>query len=409
MNTLEDYREIVGDSAIAEIYKLARPLRGKKILHINSTYYGGGVAEILYSLITLLNDIGLEADWRILRGTPEFFSITKKFHNALQGESIHMTDIKETLYIENNRDFASYCKIDADCVIIHDPQPLPLIRFYKKRQPWLWRCHIDLSHPNNDLWGFLKGFILSYDGIIVSDKQYIQADFPLEYSIISPAIDPLSSKNRTLPDELIDKTLKKYNIPTDKPLITQISRFDKWKDPGNVIEIFKIVRKHVDCRLVLCGSMATDDPEGWEIFNETKKKAGPLLDNGEIVLITVEDNILVNSLQRKASVVLQKSIREGFGLTVTEALWKEKAVVASNVGGIPKQILDGKTGYLIEPNDIPGYAERIVTLLQKPDIGQVLGQRGKEHIRKNYLITRHVRDDLKLLGRVLHCTSSKPI
>jgi trehalose synthase len=402
MRTLEDYRDIVGDDIIAEIYRLSRPLYGKKILHINSTYYGGGVAEILDSLVPLLNCAGLDADWRMLRGTPEFFNITKKFHNAIQGESIRMTDIKVSLYIENNQEFASYCKIDADCVIIHDPQPLPLIRFYKKRQPWIWRCHVDLSHPNEDLWYFLKGYILAYDGIIVSDEQYVRKELPMKYTIIDPAIDPLSSKNKDIPEDLIERTLQKYGVPTDKPLITQISRFDKWKDPENVIEVFKLVRKECDCRLVLCGSMASDDPEGWEIFDKTRTAAGSLLDNKEIILLTVEDNILVNALQSKASVVLQKSIREGFGLTVTEALWKGKPVVASNVGGIPRQVIDNKTGFLVEPYDIQGCADIVSSILKHPKIGQYLGANGKEHVRKNFLITRHVIDDLKLLNKVLN-------
>jgi trehalose synthase len=402
MVTLEDYRDIVGDDVIAEIYRLTRPLYGRKILHINSTYYGGGVAEILDSLVPLLNCAGIDADWRVLRGTPEFFTITKKFHNAIQGETIRMTDIKASLYIENNQNFASYCKIDADCVIIHDPQPLPLIRFYRKRQPWLWRCHVDLSHPNEDLWYFLEGYILSYDGIIVSDDQYVRKELPVKYTIIEPAIDPLSSKNKEIPDDLIERTLQKYGVPTDKPLITQISRFDKWKDPENIIEIFKLVRKECDCRLVLCGSMATDDPEGWETFERTRNSAGSFIDNKDVVLITVEDNILVNALQRKSDVILQKSIREGFGLTVTEALWKGKPVVASNVGGIPKQVIDNKTGFLVEPHDLRGCADIVVSILKHPKIGRYLGEHGKEHVRKNFLITRHVIDDLKLLNRTLN-------
>jgi len=400
MRTLEDYREIVGDDVIAEIYRLARPLYGKKILHINSTYYGGGVAELLSSLVLLLNSAGLDADWRILRGSPEFFSITKKFHNAIQGEPIRMTDIKTSIYIESNQDFASYCKIDADCVIIHDPQPLPLIRFYKKRQPWIWRCHVDMSHPNEELWNFLKGFILAYDRIVVSDERYVRKDLPVKYTIIDPAIDPLTSKNKDIPEELIEKTFQKYGIPMDLPLITQISRFDKWKDPENVIEVFKLVRKECKCRLVLCGSMAADDPEGWEIFERTRSAAGQYLDEKEIILITVEDNILVNALQRKSSVVIQKSIREGFGLTVTEALWKAKPVVASNVGGIPRQVIDNKTGFLLDPYDIEGWANTIVSLIRHPKIGLYLGEHGKEHVRKNFLITRHIIDELKLLNRI---------
>ena len=402
MRTLEDYRDIVGDDVIAEIYRLARPLYGKRVLHINSTYYGGGVAEILYSLVPLLNSAGLDTDWRTLRGTPEFFNITKKFHNAIQGESIHMTDIKASLYIETNQDFASYCKIDADCVIIHDPQPLPLIRFFKKRQPWLWRCHVDLSHPNEDLWHFLKGYILTYDGIIVSDEQYVRKELPTKYTIIEPAIDPLSSKNKDIPEDLIERTLQKFGVPVDKPLIIQISRFDKWKDPENVIEVFKLVRKNHDCRLVLCGSMATDDPEGWDIFEKTRKAAGSFLDNKDIILLTVEDNILVNALQRKSSVVLQKSIREGFGLTVTEALWKGKPIVASNVGGIPRQVIDNKTGFLVEPHDLQRCADIVIEILKHPKVGNLLGEQGKEHVRKNFLITRHVINDLKLLNKILN-------
>jgi trehalose synthase len=399
---LEDYRDIVGDDVIAEIYRLARPLYGKKVLHINSTYYGGGVAEILYSLVPLLNSAGLDADWRTLRGTPEFFNITKKFHNAIQGDDIRMTDIKASLYIENNQDFASYCKIDADCVIIHDPQPLPLIRFYKKRQHWIWRCHVDLSHPNEELWNFLKGFILAYDGIVVSDEQYVRKELPIKHTIIEPAIDPLSSKNKDIPEELIERTLQKYGVPTDKPLITQISRFDKWKDPENLIEVFKLVRKECDCRLVLCGNMASDDPEGWEIFEQARNAAGSFLDNKDIILLTVEDNILVNALQRKSSVILQKSIREGFGLTVTEALWKGKPVVASNVGGIPRQVIDNKTGFLVEPHNIQGCADIVSSILKHPKVGHYLGEHGKEHVRKNFLITRHVIDDLKLLNRIFY-------
>ena len=401
MATLEEYRSIVGDDVIAEIYKTARPLYGKRVLHVNSTYYGGGVAEMLHSIVPLLNAAGVEADWRTLRGTPEFFAITKKFHNAIQGESIHMTEIKASLYVENNRDFAAYCKIDADCVFIHDPQPLPLIRFYRKAQPWLWRCHVDLSHPNEALWDFLKGFILAYDGIIVSDEQYVREDLPVSYSIIDPAIDPLSTKNRDIPDELIQRTLAKYGVPVDKPLITQISRFDKWKDPAGVIEVFKLVRKECDCRLVLCGSMATDDPEGWDLFEKTRALAGSMLDNKDVMLITAEDNILVNALQRSSNVILQKSLREGFGLTVTEALWKAKPVVASNVGGIPRQMIDNSPGYLVDPHDTAGWAERICHLLNHERIARTMAEMGKEHVRKNYLITRHVIDDLRLLSKVL--------
>jgi trehalose synthase len=390
----------VGDDVIAEIYRLARPLHGKRVLHINSTYYGGGVAEILSSLVPLLNCAGIDADWRTLRGTPEFFNATKRFHNALQGASIQTAEITTPAYLKCIEEFASYCKIDADCVIVHDPQPLPLIRFYKKRQHWIWRCHIDLSHPNEDLWQFLTGFILAYDGIIVSDEKYVRPELPLGYTIIDPAIDPLSSKNREISEEERMAILKNYGVPMDKPLITQISRFDKWKDPVNVIEVYKRVRRECDCRLVLCGSMATDDPEGWECFEKTRSAAGSLLDEKEIILLTVDDNLLVNALQSASAVIVQKSLREGFGLTVTEALWKGKPVVASNVGGIPRQVIDDQTGFLVEPLDIQGCAEIVSSIIKQPTVGSYLGMNGKEHVRKKFLITRHVIDDLKLLGKL---------
>jgi trehalose synthase len=400
MRAIDEYRHIVGDKVISEIIQLARNLHGLRVLHINSTYYGGGVAEMLYSLIPLLNDVGVSTDWRILRGTPEFFTITKKFHNAVQGDPINLTEVKKALYLQNNQDFASYCMIDADCVIIHDPQPLPLIRFYKKKQPWIWRCHVDLSHPNQQLWDYLRGFILRYDRVIVSDTKYMKEDLPVPHSIIHPIIDPLSSKNRDISPTLIAKTLKKHGVPTDKPIITQISRFDKWKDPANVIEMYKLVKAQVDCRLVLCGSMATDDPEGITIYEKIVKLANNEIASKNVILLTVEDNILVNALQRVSAVVIQKSIREGFGLTVTEALWKETPVVASNIGGIPLQMVDGETGYLIDPYDIKTGAARIIALLKNPAEAKRLGANGKELVRKKFLITRHLSDDLKLLNEL---------
>ena len=398
MRAIDEYRGIVGDKVISDIVKMAKNLYGLRVLHINSTYYGGGVAEMLYSLIPLLNDVGVSVDWRILRGTPEFFTITKKFHNAIQGDQINLSDIKKTLYIQNNQDFASYCQIDADCVIIHDPQPLPLIRFYKRKQPWIWRCHVDLSRPNPQLWDYLKGFILRYDRVIVSDCRYMKEDLPMDYSVIHPVIDPLSSKNKEISKDLIIRTLKKYAVPTDKPILTQISRFDKWKDPANVIEMFKLVKAKIDCRLVLCGSMAADDPEGIQIYQKILQRANNHVAKRDVILLTVEDNILVNALQRISSVVIQKSIREGFGLTVTEALWKEKPVVASNVGGIPLQMVDGETGYLIDPTDIKTGAARVISILGNPEEAKRLGTNGREMVLKKFLITRHLYDDLKMLN-----------
>ncbi|MEX2738485.1 MAG: glycosyltransferase [Candidatus Wukongarchaeota archaeon] len=401
MRSLEDYRGSVRDEVISSIHRKARKLYGKNILHINSTYQGGGVAEILGSLAPLMNDIGINADWRILHGNPDFFIITKKFHNALQGSEIRFTELKRELYVQANEDFSVYTHINHDCVIIHDSQPLPLIKFYKKRQPWIWRCHVDLSNPNKEVWNFLKNFILRYDTVIISSEKYKTENLPIETKIIPPAIDPLSPKNKEISDKDILKYLKKFCIPTDKPIISQISRFDRWKDPEGVIDVFKLVRKRVDCRLVLCGSMAMDDPEGLMIYEKTKRKANRLMENGDVILINSENNILVNALQRTSQVIIQKSIKEGFGLTVTEALWKRKPVVASNVGGITLQIKDGENGFLVAPYDVKGFAERIIKILQNPDLAEEMGKKGKETVRENFLITRLLSDYLDLLNSIL--------
>lgn len=399
--SVEDYRGIVSDEVISEIYSRERRLYGRSLLHINSTYHGGGVAEILNSLVPLMNDVGLAADWRILHGTPDFFNITKKFHNALQGDSLNLTEMKKRLYVQANEDFATFCHIDGDCVVVHDPQPLPLIKFFKKRQPWVWRCHVDLSNLNWQLWEFLKKFILRYDVVIVSKEEFVRQDLPVRQRVIPPAIDPLSPKNAEIPETTVLKYMRKFGVPLDKPLITQVSRFDKWKDPEGVIEVFKLVKKEVDCRLVLCGSMAPDDPEGQQIFQRVVRKAGQLMKKGDVLLVTSENNIFVNALQRKSAIVIQKSIREGFGLSITEALWKGKPVVASSVGGIPLQIKDGENGFLLDPHDNEGFAERIVRLLQNPELSAELGRNARETIREKFLITRLLKDHLDLLQEIL--------
>lgn len=401
MNRLQDYNDIVGDELIHKIYLKTRSLYNKHIVNINSTSQGGGVAEILNSLVPLMNDIGLDAGWRVLHGNNDFFNITKKFHNSLQGDSINLTNIKKNLYIQANHDFSTYTHLGHECIIIHDPQPLPLANFYQKKQPWIWRCHIDLSHPNPKLWEFIKRFILKYDIVIVSHEKYKKKDLPVEQIIIQPAIDPLTPKNKELRESDMHKYLRKFNIPTDKPLVTQISRFDKWKDPLGVLEVFKHVKEKVDCRLVLCGSMASDDPEGVQIFEQVRKKAAGLVENGDIMLITIENHILVNVLQKVSDVIIQKSKREGFGLTVTEALWKGTPVVASNKGGIPLQVIDGENGFLLDPKDTEGFADRIVWLLRHKKDAAQLGKNGKEHIRNNFLITRLLLDYLNLLEELL--------
>ncbi len=398
---IENYREIVGNEVIESIYEKAKDIRGKHILHINSTYQGGGVAEILNSLVPLMNSIGIDVGWRILHGTPDFFTITKKLHNALQGDKIHLTRIKKQIYEKINEIFSTYTHIKHDAVIIHDPQPLPLIKFYEKKQPWIWRCHVDLSNPNLEILDFLKEYMIKYDLIILSNEKYKIKNLPVKQKIVYPAIDPLSPKNKEIPKNVISKYLKKYGIKTDKPLITQVARFDKWKDPLGLIDIFEIVRKDVDCRLVLCGSQATDDPESQRIFNKVMLKAKNLVRNGNIILITSENHILVNSLQRSSAVIVQKSIREGFGLAVTEALWKEKPVVASNVGGISTQIKDRINGFLIEPSDIEKFADKITEILQNPELAMKIGKNGKKIVKEKFLITRLILDHLDILREYL--------
>ncbi len=401
MVRLDDYSKFVGDDQIHRIFRQAHNLYGCRIIHINSTYTGGGVAEMLHSLVPLMNDAGLKADWRILRGSPDFFNITKKFHNALQGDSINLSPIKKSIYEQVNEDFSRFAELNHDAVIIHDPQPLPLIRYYRKEQPWIWRGHIDLSEPNSVLWEYLKSFILRYDLVIVSSKDYQKTDLPVDYRIFMPAIDPLSPKNVELSDRSIRRYMSKYNIPTDKPIISQISRFDKWKDPLGVLDVFKRVRARVDCRLVLCGSMASDDPEGIKIYQAVEREVGRMLHKRDVTLLVAENNFLVNMLQRASAVVIQKSLREGFGLTVTEALWKARPVVASSVGGIPLQIQDGENGFLLDPEDNRGFAEAVLQCLRNPERAREVGLKGREFVRENFLITRLILDYLQLLGEMI--------
>jgi trehalose synthase len=399
---LSDYREIVGDNVIYSLGCKVRSLYGKHVLHLNSTYQGGGVAEMLVSLLPLMNDTGLDAGWRILHGHPDFFTITKKFHNALQGEPVNLTSIKKRLYVQASEEFSVYTHIDHDCVFIHDPQPLPLITFYKKRQPWVWRCHVDLSAPDPELWEYLKQFVLRYDAVIVSNKEYVKDGLPVDQRVIYPAIDPLSPKNMDLSEKDIGKYLKKFGVPTDKPLVTQVSRFDKHKDPAGVINVYRKVKEKVDCRLVLCGSMAADDPEGLKIYEGLERKAKRLIEQKDVILTTVENDILVNVLQRISAVVVQKSVKEGFGLTVTEAQWKRKPVVASRVGGIPVQIQDGVNGFLVDADDENGFADRIARILLEPGLGETLGERGREGVKENFLITRLLADYLDLLNDLMN-------
>jgi trehalose synthase len=401
LRNIEDYAEIVGDKVISSIYKKASKLYKKHIININSTFLGGGVAEILSRLVPLMNEIGTDTDWGIIHGNPAFYDTTKKFHNALQGGAINFTQMKKKLYLDINREFAGYTHLNYDCVIIHDPQPLPLIKFYIKHQPWIWRCHIDLSDPNKELWDFLKGIILRYDMVIVSNEKYKKKDLPVEQKVICPAIDPLSLKNRELSEKDILKYVKKARIPTDKPLITQVSRMDLWKDPEGVLEVYNYVKEKMDCRLLYCYNLAADDPQGMEIYSKIHQKAKKLIEKRDILFVAGNNDILVNAIQRFSTVILQKSKKEGFGLTVTEAMWKNKPVVAGNVGGIRVQIKDGENGFLAEPGDYKGCADRVIELLKKPALAREIGKKANESVKKKFLITRLLSDYLDLISDIV--------
>jgi trehalose synthase len=399
---LEDYRGIVSDEVIADLHRRALDLQGKRVVHVNSTAQGGGVAEILQALVPLMNDVGLEAGWRVLVGSDDFFGVTKKFHNGLQGEAVRLSDDEKRIYTRTNEDFAQYTHISRhDAIIVHDPQPLPLISFYEKRQPWIWRCHIDLTEPDPGLWGFLKGYITRYDRMIVSHPQYRRPDVSVEQRVINPAIDPLSRKNIALSERAVVQHLERHHVPLDRPLITQVSRFDKWKDPEGVVGVFERVRERADCRLVLAGNMATDDPEGTAIYERVLERAGALVDSGDIVLLLGADDAVINALQRASTVVLQKSLREGFGLTVSEAMWKGTPVVAGAVGGIPLQVIDGETGFLVEPTDLDQTADRVTAILSDRALASEMAARGVEHVREHFLMTRLLGDYLTLLAETM--------
>ncbi|OGS17375.1 MAG: glycosyl transferase family 1 [Elusimicrobia bacterium RIFOXYA2_FULL_50_26] len=396
MATIEEYIPIVGQAVVDDLRLLATRLQGKSILNVNSTSVGGGVAEILTRMLPLLQEIGVSARWDVIKGGNQFFEVTKKFHNALHGRPTEITAKDFDVFIETGRANIAEMQIDADAVFIHDPQPIALIQ-KKKDNNWIWRCHIDVSNPNREVWDFLRGFISQYDAAIFSAPQFSQ-ELSIRQFLISPSIDPLSDKNRELPESTIDKVLEKYGIERDKPIITQISRFDRLKDPIGVIEAYKKVKRYHDCQLILAGGGASDDPEGIQVLEEVRNRAA---DDKDIhILLLPHNDIEVNALQRASDIILQKSLKEGFGLTVAEALWKGKPVVASNVGGIPLQITHKYSGLLCYSVD--GAAFAIKQLLNSPEYARKLGENGREHIKNNYLLTRHIRDYLLLYLSLIH-------
>ena len=389
---LKDYEPVVGRSYIEELRMLASKLAGKTVLNVNSTFVGGGVAEILSRLVPLLNQLGVDTRWRVISGDTRFFEVTKKFHNALHGsQSNSISDEEFSTFLETTRQNLDQIDLSSDILFIHDPQPVALIA--KKsdiRSKWIWRCHIDISHPDSRVWEFLKQFVVKYHAAVFSSPNFAQ-ELPIRQFFAPPSIDPLSDKNRELSIETVDAVLAKYGLDRDKPLILQVSRFDWLKDPLGVIKAFELVRKNFVCQLVLAGGAASDDPESEEVLTKVKERAAG---NPDIHVLDIPPNsdLEINALQRAATIIMQKSLKEGFALTITEALWKAKPVVASAVGGIPLQVRNKLTGLLC--HSVEGAARALRQILANPDYGQWLGRNGREHVRQHFLITREVRDYL---------------
>jgi trehalose synthase len=407
--SLESYRGMVGDALIDEALEVAAELKGARVVHVNATGFGGGVAEMLQSLVPLMCDVGLSAEWQVISGAAEFFNVTKAFHNGLQGMDLLLTPEMKLVWERYNIANADAFEGEYDFIVVHDPQPAGLRRYSRDGtgKHWIWRSHIDTSHPNMEYWEFMIPFLRPYQAAVFSMDRYVGAgiDTP-ELAIIHPSIDPLSPKNRPLAARRAEQVLGELSVDVNRPLITQVSRFDPWKDPLGVIDAYRVVKRDFpDVQLVLLASMASDDPEGWEYLRLTEEHAGH---DPDIHLLHFERNndLEVNAFQTRSDVVIQKSVREGFGLVVTEAMWKGQAVVGGAVGGIPLQITDGDTGFLV--HNAEECAEKVIYLLRNRDRAREMGARAKEHVRRNFLVPRHLRDYLRLFQRLSSAVDSQP-
>jgi trehalose synthase len=416
---IEDYIPIVGIEAIESLKAKAERLNGNRVLNVNSTFAGGGVAELLKAIVPMMNALALKADWRVISGDPGFFEVTKAFHNALHGVPVNITTEMLKIYEETNRRNAAEIDLSGDYVFIHDPQPAMLVDF-RRGGAWVWRCHIDISSPYSGIWPYLSGFIRKYDAAVVHIPEYARPDMGTTQYIIPPSIDPLSDKNIDLPEDYVNEVLRKYDIDPETPIITQVSRFDRLKDPVGVfrgykmvkdavgtldfrhfleggeyaVDIFRALRQRSLLQLVLVGGSALDDPEGQRVYKEVLRKS--ILDRSVHVLMLPPDaHREINAIQRGSTILIQKSLKEGFGLTVTEGMWKGKPVIGGRTGGISKQIIDGETGYLVR--SVSEAADKMLHLLRDPGDRIRLGAAAKEHVRRNYLVTRQVRDYLKLM------------
>ncbi len=396
---LADYEPIVGRSVIEELRLLASKMAGREVQNINSTFVGGGVAEILNRMVPILQELGVDARWTVIKGSPAFFEVTKKLHNALHGRPEDVSDEDFDLFLDINRRNMAEMDFHGQTMFVHDPQPCALVeRKGDAGGKWIWRCHIDVSSPDERVWRFLERYVVRYDATVFSAPAFSRP-LPVRQFLISPSIDPLSDKNKELTSREIDSAMAGMGIPRDKPIVTQVSRFDYMKDPVGVIRAFEQVRRSIDCRLVLIGGGATDDPEGEKVLAQVREAAGGRVDI-HIVAGQTRSDIEINALQRASAVIVQKSLREGFALTVAEALWKARPVVASDVGGIPLQVRHRLTGLLSHGIDGTAYAVR--QLLSNPDYARWLAENGREHVRHNFLITRHVRDYLLLFLALDH-------
>jgi len=403
MTAIQDYAAVAGEDVINHLRQLAAPLQGLKVVHVNSTRLGGGVAEILVKLVPLTKELGLDATWEVIRGGERFYECTKNFHNGLQGKQVPMGDALVQVFESTNAENAEELRRileEADIVFIHDPQPLPLLKACPNRKgKWIWRCHIDLSHPFRPVWKYLRRFVVDYDASVFSLSDFAQP-LPHTLYLIPPSIDPLSEKNMDLPESDVTGIRTKFNVDPDRPMMLQVSRFDRFKDPVGVIRAYRLAKTFApSLQLVLAGGEATDDPEGDAVLSEVRAEADGDQD-AHILMLPPDAHLTINALQRSADIVVQKSIKEGFGLTVTEAMWKGKAVIGGNTGGIRLQVVNHHTGFLV--NTPEGAALRIRHLLQRPERAHEMGLKAKELVREDFLITRHVKEYLSLIVALIY-------
>jgi trehalose synthase len=400
--SLEDYRPIVGDEAIEEIRALAESLGGARVVHVNATAFGGGVAEILQTLVPLMRDVGLDVHWQVIEGTDEFFNVTKAMHNGLQGMDLPLTAEMKAIWQHYNELNARKFEGDYDFVVVHDPQPAGLLHFTggEGGDHWVWRCHIDTSHPNPDYWSFLAPNINEYPAAVFTMEQYVGPGVDFEHlATIAPTIDPLSPKNTPMDMAAADAIVARYDFDTRRPLLVQVSRFDPWKDPLGVVDAYRLVKDRMPgIQLALVGSMASDDPEGWDYYDKTVRHAGEDYDIRILHNFHGVGNREVNAFQTAADVVVQKSTREGFGLVVTEAMWKRKPVIGGDVGGIPLQVIDGQTGFLVA--SVEACADRMLYLLENPVEAEKIGEAAREHVRQHFLSTHQLADYLRLFNQL---------